>query len=148
MDDIIYHPRERYQREQIAKQGSFLKDLFLSESEKNRSRKGMASLSINPYLWQASLDVLSSTMPLASVDSNSGLIISDWYNLKAKQNERVKITVLISTLELRADGLKVSVFKEIQKGNSWVNTKINPEVILKLERKIVQKAGILANQGN
>ena len=36
-------------------------------------------------------------MPLASVDSNSGIIITDWYNLKGKENERVKISVLINT---------------------------------------------------
>ena len=39
-------------------------------------------MSIN-FSWQASLDVLSSTMPLA-VDSNSGIIISDWYTVKIK----------------------------------------------------------------
>ena len=51
-------------------------------------------------------------MPLASVDSNSGIIITDWYNIKGNQNERVKISVLINTQELRADGVKVSIFKQ------------------------------------
>ena len=53
-------------------------------------------------------------MPLASVDSNSGIIITDWYNLKSKNNERVKISVLINSQELRADGVKVSIFKQIK----------------------------------
>ena len=53
-------------------------------------------------------------MPLASVDSNSGIIITDWYNLKGKKNERVKISVLVNSIELRADGVKVSIFKQIK----------------------------------
>tara|TARA_A100001015_G_C14687617_1_gene593194 strand:+ start:138 stop:695 length:558 start_codon:yes stop_codon:yes gene_type:complete len=146
INDVIYHPRERYQREKIAREGSFIKDLFIDKSEKNNFSKERMNLSVNPYLWKASLDILSSTMPLASVDSNSGLIISDWYTLKNRKNERVKISVLISTQELRADGLKVSMFKEVQKGNSWQNMKVNPQIITKLERKIIQKAGFLADQ--
>ena len=105
-------------------------------------------MSINPFLWQASLDVLSSTMPLASVDSNSGIIISDWYTVKNKNNERVKISVLISTQELRADGIKVSIFKQILKSNTWTNTRIDPIVAQKLERKILNRAGSLANSNS
>ena len=41
-------------------------------------------------------------MPLASVDSNSGIIISDWYNIKGKKNERVKISVLINTTRIKS----------------------------------------------
>ena len=84
-------------------------------------------------------------MPLASVDSNSGIIISDWYNIKGSQNERVKISVLINTRELRADGVKVSVFKQMLKSNTWTNIKVDPIVVTKLERKIVKRAGSIAN---
>ena len=84
-------------------------------------------------------------MPLASVDSNSGIIITDWYNLKGKKNERVKISVLVNTQELRADGVKVSIFKQILKSNTWKNVNVNPNIIQKLERKIIRKAGSLAN---
>ncbi len=105
-------------------------------------------LTINPFLWQASLDVLSSTMPLASVDSNSGIIISDWYNVKNKNNERVKISVLVSTQELRADGIKVSIFKQILKSNTWNNSKVDPIIVQKIERKILKRAGSLANSNN
>ena len=84
-------------------------------------------------------------MPLASVDSNSGIIISDWYNVKNKNNERVKISVLINSQELRADGVKVSIFRQVQKSSSWTNVAVNPEIIVKLERKIIKKAGALAN---
>ena len=147
INDIIYSPKQRHEREIVEKGGdSFLKDIFMGGSKNNKSYA--SQLSINPHLWQASLDVLSSTMPLASVDSNSGIIISDWYNLKGKENERIKISVLVSTQELRADGVKVSIFKQTLKSNTWKNTSINPEIIQKIERKIIKKAGALANTVN
>ena len=117
-----------------------------------RIRKGISfhgvSLNINPFIWQASLDILSSTMPLASVDSNSGIIITDWYNLKGKENERIKISILVSTQELRADGVKVSVFKQVLRANAWKNANINPNIAQKLERKIITKAGSLQSRNN
>ena len=147
--DIVYLPGQTLEKK-IAKNkpnrrsGTFLGDIFSTKSNSKR----VVQMSINPFLWQASLDVLSSTMPLASVDSNSGIIISDWYTVKNKNNERVKISVLISTQELRADGIKVSIFKQILKSNTWTNTKIDPIVVQKLERKILNRAGSLANSNS
>ena len=97
---------------------------------------------------KASLEILSSTMPIASVDSNSGIIITEWYNLKSKNNERVKISVLVNSGELRADGVKVSIFKQIKNANTWRSSKINPNIIKNLERKIIRQAGLLANAGS
>ena len=147
INDVIYLPRQQAERE-IAEQGggSFIRDLFGNNSNNNRGDS--LQLPVNPHLWQASLDIISSTMPLASVDSNSGIIISDWYNIKGNQNERVKISVLINTQELRADGVKVSIFKQKLTSNSWSNIKVDPVIIQKLERKIIRKAGSLANSGN
>ena len=147
INDVIYLPRQQAEREMVEKGGkSFVRDLF-GNSNNNNSTSGI-QMAVNPYLWQASLDILSSTMPLASVDSNSGIIISDWYNIKGNQNERVKISVLINTQKLRADGVKVSIFKQKLKSNSWSNIKVDPIIVQKLERKIVRKAGSLANSSN
>ena len=148
IEDVIYLPRQHAERA-ISKRGgqSFLKDLFVGRADNNSNLKG-SQLSVNPHLWQASLEILSSTMPLASVDSSSGIIVSDWYNIKGKQNERIKISVLINSQELRADGVKVSIFKQILRANSWSNASINPKIITNIERKIIQKAGVLASTSN
>ncbi len=147
INDVIYLPRQQAEREMAEKGGgSFVRDLFGNRS--NSKRADSLQIPVNPHLWQASLDILSSTMPLASVDSNSGIIISDWYNIKGNQNERVKISVLINTQELRADGVKVSIFKQKLTSSSWRNIKVDPIIVQKLERKIVKKAGSLANSSN
>ena len=136
INDVIYLPRQQAEREIAEKGGgSFVRDLFGNRSNNNNGNN--IQLPVNRELWQASLDILSSTMPLASVDSNSGIIISDWYNIKGSNNERVKISVLINTKELRADGVNVSVFKQKLKSNTWTNIKVNPVVVTKIERKIV-----------
>ena len=145
--DIVDYPepRNRAYRKKLDKEGSFLTDLFKIDKKR---RLNDVSLNINPFIWQASLDILSSTMPLASVDSNSGIIITDWYNLKGKENERIKISVLVSTQELRADGVKVSMFRQILKSNTWKNANVNPNIVQKLERKIITRAGSLQSKNN
>ena len=145
--DIVKYPdpRQRAIAKRIDNQGSFLKDIFKGNK---KSKVNAVSLNINPFIWQASLDILSSTMPLASVDSNSGIIITDWYNIKGKNNERIKISVLVSSQELRADGVKVSVFKQVLSSNTWKNINVNPNIVQKLERKIITKAGSLQLENN
>ena len=146
INDIIYMPSQQTERELAESRakggGSVLDNLF---GNSNKKAPLQTQMSVNPYLWQASLEILSSTMPLSSVDSSSGIIITDWYNLKSKNNERVKISVLINSIELRADGVKVSIFKQIKNANTWNSRKVNPNVIQNLERKIIKKAGLLAN---
>ena len=147
INDVIYLPRQQAEREMVEKGGkSFVRDLF-GNSNNSNSTSGI-QMAVNPHLWHASIDILSSTMPLASVDSNSGIIISDWYNIKGDQNERVKISVLINTQELRADGVKISIFKQKLTSNSWSNIKVDPIIAQKLERKIIKRAGSLANSRN
>lgn len=148
INDVLYTKKQQGELRTINNnnKGTALGDLFKKGS--NKENYSDARLTVNPFLWKASLDILSSTMPLASVDSNSGIIITDWYNLKSKNNERVKISVLVNSIELRADGVKVSIFKQVKNANNWSSAKVNPNIIKNLERKIIQKAGSLANAGN
>tara|TARA_E500000178_G_scaffold242437_1_gene238975 strand:+ start:720 stop:1271 length:552 start_codon:yes stop_codon:yes gene_type:complete len=147
INDVIFMPHQKIERELAEKGGSFLGDIFGNNKGRNSNSKEI-QISVNPHLWKASLEVLSSTMPLASVDSNSGIIITDWYSLKKKNNERVKITVLVNSIDLRADGVKVSIFKQIKNANTWNDAKVNPNIVANLERKIIRQAGLLANASN
>ena len=148
INDIIYSPHQQTERK-LAEQkgGTILGNIFGINKGKNSNSREI-QVSVNPYLWKASLNILSAKMPLASVDSNSGIIITDWYSLKSKNNERVKITVLINSIDLRADGVKVSIFKQIKNANTWNDAKVNPNIVANLERKIIRQAGLLANASN
>ena len=71
-----------------------------------------AALGVNAYLWRAALDTLA-FMPLASADPFGGVIITDWYQPPAADGERFKATAYILGRQLRADGLRVSIFRQV-----------------------------------
>ncbi|MEO9970641.1 MAG: DUF3576 domain-containing protein [Hyphomonadaceae bacterium] len=98
---------------------------------------------VNPYLWRASLDTLS-FLPIATADSVGGLINYDWQAFEQVSNERVKATVFILDTRLRADGVKVSVFRQIRDANgTWVDADTDPETGIQLENKILERARAL-----
>jgi hypothetical protein len=103
-------------------------------------RKGVA---VNAYLWRASLDALS-FMPMEQTDPFGGTIKTGWYAPPATPNERLKVAVYILDSRLRADALRVSVFKQMKKPTGdWVDASVDPETVTKLENLILNKARAL-----
>jgi len=100
---------------------------------------GKMTLGVNSYLWRAALDTLS-FMPLASADPFGGVIISDWYVAPNAPNERLKVTIYISDRNLRADGLKVVVFRQTRNGAAWSDAAATPDTAHKLEDAILTRA--------
>ena len=97
------------------------------------------TLGVNSYLWHASLDTLS-FLPLVSADPFGGVIISEWYVAPSSPNERLKVTVYIMDRSLRADGLKVVVFRQVKSGNAWQEATTSPDTAHKLEDSILTRA--------
>ena len=112
--------------------------LFFGKSD--RGDDPGAAIPVNSYLWRASLDTLS-FMPLASADPFGGVIITDWYTPPESANERFKMTVYILTRELRADGLRVAVFRQLSNGNgAWLDAEVNSATRVGLEDAILTRA--------
>jgi hypothetical protein len=103
------------------------------------SGSGKITLGVNSYLWHASLDTLA-FMPLASADPFGGVIITDWYSAPDDQNERMKITVYILDRRLRADGIKLAVFRQTKAGAVWTDAAVNPDTAVRLEDAILTRA--------
>jgi ABC-type oligopeptide transport system substrate-binding subunit len=99
----------------------------------------MPQLGVNSYLWRATLDTLN-FMPLASADPVGGVVISDWYAAPDKPDEHVKVTVYILDRRLRADAVKVSVFRQVRSANGWNDTAVNADTGIKLENAILARA--------
>jgi hypothetical protein len=107
-------------------------------------RKG--GVAVNAYLWRASLDALS-FMPMEQTDPFGGTIKTGWYTAAATPNERLRVAVYILDSRLRADALRVSVFKEAKKpSGDWVDATVDPETVTKLENLILNKARALKIQ--
>ena len=109
------------------------------------------TVGVNSYLWHATLDTLS-FMPLASADPFGGVIITEWYSQPNTPNERIKVTIYILDQRLRADGIKIAVFRQARSNEGWVDTAVSPETASKLEDSILTRARELrlasANAGN
>ena len=103
------------------------------------SDSGQRTLGVNSYLWHASLDTLS-FMPLVSADPFGGVIITDWYSAANAPTERLKVTIYILDRHLRADGLKVAVFRQTRTGDAWADAQVNPDTATKLTDAILTRA--------
>ncbi|WP_032112880.1 DUF3576 domain-containing protein [Candidatus Paracaedibacter symbiosus] len=113
--------------------------LFFGESKKFDSN-ATTGMRVNPYLWQASLDVLS-FIPLASADANGGIIITEWYSAPQKLAERVKVIARVNDRQLRADAITIIIHKQIRsKNGEWVNAAVEPSVVTDMEDIILTKA--------
>ncbi len=104
-----------------------------------------SGLGVNAYLWRATLDTLS-FMPLASADPFGGVIITDWYQPPAGSGERFKATAYILGRQLRADGVRVSVFRQVARGGTWVDAPVSPVTTSEIENKVLARARELRSQ--
>lgn len=102
--------------------------------------QGGVGIAVNSFLWRASLDTLS-FMPLASADPFGGVIITDWYAPPETPDSRFKANVFILDRQLRADGLKVTLFQQRRDGSgSWVDAEVNRKTATDLEDAILTRA--------
>jgi len=97
------------------------------------------NLGVNSYLWRASMETLD-FMPLDQVDPFGGVIITDWYANPTTPNERFKATVYILDTNLRADGLKVSIFKQTQTVGGWQDANVDADTARQIENSILTRA--------
>ncbi len=103
--------------------------------------KGAQATTVNRYLWAASLETLD-FLPVFSADPIAGLIITEWYVNPELPTERFKTNVYILDNVLRADALRVSVFRqERQAGESeWIDASVNPATGREIENAILTRA--------
>jgi hypothetical protein len=97
------------------------------------------TLGVNSFLWHATLDTLA-FMPLASADPFGGVVITDWYVAPNAPDERLKVTIYILDRALRADGLKVVVFRQTRTAGAWSDSQPAPDTAHKLEDAILTRA--------
>ena len=91
--------------------------------------------------FQTALDKVS-FMPLASVDTASGVIITDWYNIEG-DDLRIKINIRIFDQEMTNGSVNVQMFKQKFDGSKW-NDQGNDEMqASKIKKAILDEARVL-----
>lgn len=114
--------------------------LLLGGGSGSDSDQGNNPLGVNSFLWRATLDTLA-FMPLVSADPFGGVVITDWYEDPKAQGERFKVNALILDRSLRADGVKVSLFKQqLDASGTWRDSAIEDKRARELEDTILTRA--------
>jgi hypothetical protein len=114
--------------------------LFSIGGGKNSGQQDQGgALGVNAYLWRGTLDTLS-FMPLASADPFGGVIITDWYQPPGGEGERFKATAYILGRQLRADSVKISIFRQVMQGGQWLDAPVSAGTVTEIENKILARA--------
>jgi hypothetical protein len=99
----------------------------------------VTTIGVNSYLWRAALETLSFA-PMAQVDSNGGVLVTDWYTDPKTPNERVKVTATILDADLRADALRVAASRQVLQGGQWIEATVTAATVQRLEEIILTRA--------
>jgi Domain of unknown function (DUF3576) len=146
-----YHTDPKYQsdapgqggfnpRTQEGKADAGLFSSLFGGDSKGSSGGGGPGIGVNSYLWRATLDTVS-FMPLASADPFGGVIITDWYSPPDSKDERFKVNIFILGRELRADGVRASVFRQNRdQAGQWVDASVDQATGTDLENSILTRA--------
>ncbi len=119
---------------------------FLNPGKSNESGDGgSGGLGVNAYLWRATLDTIS-FMPVSSADPFGGVIITDWHAAPESPNERFKLNVYILGRQLRADGVRVSVFRQVLQNQVWRDASVPEGTSTKIEDAFLTRARQLRNE--
>ena len=109
---------------------------------------GTFQFSSSNEMWRATLDILD-FIPLSDVDYGGGIIITDWYASPNNERESIKIMVQFLTNEIRADGIKVNIYKknctsQMNCQSMASNTELNGEIKLAILKKatLIKKADL------
>jgi hypothetical protein len=117
---------------------------LLGPRRADQDAQNAQGIGVNSFLWRASLDTLA-FMPIVSADPFGGVILTDWYSPPETPNERFKVNLYILDRQLRADGVRVSVFRQQRtgtgpNGGDWRDSGVSTETASKLEDTVLTRA--------
>jgi hypothetical protein len=102
-------------------------------------------IGVNAFLWRGALDTIA-FMPLASADPFGGVIITDWYTPPGTSGERFKATIYILSKDLRSDGIRVNIFRQVLDGGQWVDSTVSDQTVGDIENKVLARARRMREQ--
>ncbi len=106
---------------------------------------GGGGIGVNAFLWRGALDTIA-FMPLSSADPFGGVIITDWYSPPGTTGERFKATVYILSRDLRSDGVRVNLFRQVMQNGQWVDATVSGDTVGDMENKVLDRARRMRDQ--
>jgi hypothetical protein len=115
-------------------------DLFGNKRSRGDGDGSGGGIGVNSFLWQATLDTIS-FLPITSADAFGGVIITDWYSPPETPKERFKVNAFIIGKSLRADGIKITTFRqEKNEKGQWVDATVDPQISTDMENTVLTRA--------
>ena len=106
---------------------------------------GGSGIGVNAFLWRGALDTIA-FMPLASADPFGGVIITDWYTPPGTSGERFKATVYILSRDLRSDGIRVNIYRQVLQSGQWIDAAVAESTVSDIEDKVLARARHMREQ--
>jgi Domain of unknown function (DUF3576) len=106
---------------------------------------GGSGIGVNAFLWRGALDTIA-FMPLSSADPFGGVIITDWYTPPGTSGERFKATIYILSRNLRSDGVRVNLFRQVLQNGQWVDATVSEQTVGDIENKVLDRARHMREQ--
>ena len=104
-----------------------------------------SGIGVNAFLWRGALDTIA-FMPLASADPFGGVIITDWYTPPGTSGERFKATIYILSRDLRSDGLRVNIYRQVLENGQWMDATVANSTVGDIENKVLARARHMREQ--
>lgn len=99
-----------------------------------------SAVAVNRYLWAAALETLD-FLPLDFADPYGGVITTEWYSNPEAPTERFRATVYILDSRLRADALRVAIFKQVFRDDlGWTDAPVAEATRGEIENAILTRA--------
>jgi len=106
---------------------------------------GGSGIGVNAFLWRGALDTIS-FMPLSSADPFGGVIITDWYTPPGTNGERFKATIYILSRDLRSDGVRVNIYRQVLQNGQWIDATVADSTVADIENKVLARARHMREQ--
>ena len=76
------------------------------------------------------------------VEPFGGVILTEWYTPASAKNERLKVDVFILDRQLRANGIRVAIHKQVynEAKKTWNDQKVDPKTVNEFEEAILSRA--------
>jgi hypothetical protein len=126
--------------EGIDTESSIFTMLGMAKKPSQRRNGPQVGPDVSPSLWLAAHDTLK-FVPIASEDPGSGLIITEWYMPANKSDERLRVSVAITSYALRSDSFKLAVEREVRgKDGGWTPSSVDGKTVADLDSAILLRA--------
>jgi hypothetical protein len=125
--------------------GGIIFGIGKSAKDQGQGGGGGTGIGVNAFLWRGALDTIA-FMPLASADPFGGVIITDWYTPPGTSGERFKATIYILSRDLRSDGLRVNIYRQVLQNGQWLDATVADSTVGDIENKVLARARHMREQ--